>query len=317
MRAALILVAMVAVGPRAWAGADSELVCIQDQGKATLWVGKLGDDPLQVRLSQTLTIVMRVTGTSPLDVQFSEKTRSTPAWHLEALGGPKMGTLDDSKRTTWEQTFRATPLGEPGKQPLPLPALQFTEGNQTPQAVKWAPLQLTIATRIAKVDISEARDLAPIEELPPLPGTPTHWWLWLSLGLAGPAAGVAAWLLLRRRPRTVAEPNARDLALRQLAEMGALPLLTPADVQRWHTRLSDVLRRYLENRCELPATRQTTPEFFDALTAAHPLGADQRALLSKILQRCDEAKFAAAIPGPAQCEETIGWAVALVEQSGA
>jgi hypothetical protein len=280
-----------------------ELVRVQDKGKACLWIVKNESDPLQVKLSQVLTIVMRVEGAAPLSVEFSEKVRSSEGWHLERAGPPTVTVLAQGAR--WEQVFKATPQ-QPGSQPLALPAVQITEKDATPYDVTWAPLPLTIKTRVAKVDISEARDLAPIEELPPPMSAGRVWWPWLFAGL--PLVAIGAWLLLARRSRPLAEPTPHAVALQQLDELSGLPVDSPADVQRLHTRLSDVLRRYLEKRFELPATRRTTPEFFAALTEENPLAAEQQALLSDLLGRCDLAKFAGVTPTAEACQRVVNLA---------
>ena len=307
-----LMVLAAAAGVRA--GGAGELVRVQDKGKATLWIPKPeGErDALQVKLSEVLTIVMRVEGEAPLNVEFSEKVRSSEGWHLERAGAPTLTALASGKRARWEQHFKATPL-QPGSQPLALPAVQVTERDQTPQDVRWTPLSLTIKTRVAKVDISEARDLAPIEDLPPLVVAARPWWPWLFAGL--PVLAIGAWFLLGRRPRPVVEPTPRATALRQLDELTALPVATPADVERLHTRLSDVLRCYLERRFDLPATRRTTPEFFAVLTEESPLAAEQQALLSDILGRCDLAKFAGVTPLTEECQRVLSLARDFVEKT--
>jgi hypothetical protein len=300
----LVAAAVIALVATAHARGD-ELVRVQDQGKASLWLPKQDGDPLQVKLSQVLTIVMRVEGAAPLNVEFSEKLRSSEGWHLERAGPATTAALAQGTRARWEQVFKATPL-QPGAQALALPALQFTEKEETPQVVTWTPLPLTIKTRVAKVDISEARDLAPIEELPPPLAAPRLWWPWLFAAV--PVLALGAWLLRGRRPRPLAESTPREVALRQLDELAGLPVATPDDVERLHTRLSDVLRRYLEKRFELPATRRTTPEFFAALTEENPLAAEPQAVLSDILGRCDLAKFAGVTPTAQECQGVVSLA---------
>jgi hypothetical protein len=301
MKRAAVMLLLVAAAQ----GVDGtgELVRVQNKGKASLWIVKHDSDPLQVKLSQVLTIVMRVEGAAPLTVEFSEKVRSTEGWHLERAGPPTVTALAQDAR--WEQVFNATPQ-QPGAQPLALPALQITEKDATPYDVTWAPLPLTIKTRVAKVDISEARDLAPIEELPPPMSAGRVWWPWLFAGL--PLVAIGAWLLLTRRSRPLAEPTPHAVALQQLDELSGLPVDSPANVQRLHTRLSDVLRRYLEKRFELPATRRTTPEFFAALTEENPLAAEQQALLSDLLGICDLAKFAGVTPTAEACQRVVNLA---------
>ena len=313
IRYALAMLIIIAAASALYAGVEPELVRVQDKGKASLWLPRRDSDPFKVKLSQSLTIVMRVEADSPLEVQFSEKTHSTEGWQLERIGEPKITPIGGSNRVRWEQMFHATPLGEPGPQPLPLPALQFTEKNDTPEGVTWTPLPLTIVTRVAKVDISEARDLAPIEEVPPPLESGPHWWPWLLAGV--PLLVTIVWLVQRRRSRPTAELGPAEVALRQIAELAAMNAAGPADVERFHIQLSDVFRRYLEKRFDLPATRRTTAEFFAALASAGSLANGAQTLLSDIFQRCDVAKFAGVVPGASECQRLITMARAFVEET--
>jgi hypothetical protein len=312
-RCALAMLILISTALALYAGAEPELVRVQDKGKASLLLPRRDGDPFKVKLSQSLTIVMRVEADAPLEVQFSEKTHSTEGWQLERIGEPKTTKVGGSGRVRWEQIFHATPLGEPGPQPLPLPALQFTEKNHTPEEITWTPLPLTIVTRVPKVDISEARDLAPIEELPPPLESGPHWWPWLLAGV--PFLAIVVWLVQRRRSRPPLELGPVEVALRQIAELAAWHVVGPDDVERLHIQLSDVLRRYLEKRFDLPATRRTTAEFFAALATAGSLANGAQTLLSDIFQRCDEAKFAGVVPGAAECQRLVTLARSFVEET--
>ena len=191
---------------------DATLTRVQVHGKASVWLDRPANDPLSVKLSEKLTIVMRVEGDSPLDVELTAKVRSNAGWHLEAVGKPTMMPCGDGKQSRWERRFLAIPL-QPGPQPLPLPALQFTEKGGPEQQVSWEPLKLTVTTRVAKVDPSEIRDRIGIEELPPLPAA-QPWWPWTFLAL--PVLVFTGLVIWRRRGRVVVEPDPAKIALEEL-----------------------------------------------------------------------------------------------------
>src|SRR5690606_20874216 len=94
----------------------------------------------------------------------------------------------------------------------------------------------------------------------------TPWWL--------PVAGVAAlalvggllWWRFHARPVPGAVPGTTALpphvtALRALARLRNAPRTTPEEVERFYTEVSQVLRRYLEDRFGLHAPERTTEEF--------------------------------------------------------
>jgi hypothetical protein len=310
MRLGVLLLAAALVGQTA------PLTKVQDRGQASIWVDRPRADPLTVKLTDTVTVVMRIEGPAPLEVEFTEKVRSTDAWRLEAVGEPKSVPIEGNL-VRWEQVFKATPR-LPGAQPLKLPNVQFTDKDrpETPVPVEWQLVPFQIPKRVTKVDASEARDRAGIEELPPVPVAERPWWPWLFAGV--PVLAAVALLILRRRRRPAPELTPAEAALRELDEVARLPAGDAAEVKRLHTRLSDVLRRFLEKRYDLPATRRTTPEFFAALAAASPspLEVAPRELLGRVLDGCDLAKFAGLVPAAADCRRAVGLAREFVERTG-
>jgi hypothetical protein len=106
--------------------------------------------------------------------------------------------------------------------------------------------------------------------------------------LALGAYGIWRWLRRRRRPRVLLP---FEIALQRLEEMRAL--MQPDDAREFSIAVSDVVRRYIEERFGVTATHRTTEEFLhDLLESSHAPLARHRALLSEFLQACDLVKFA-------------------------
>jgi Domain of unknown function (DUF4381) len=106
--------------------------------------------------------------------------------------------------------------------------------------------------------------------------------------LALGAYGIWRWLRRRRRPRVLLP---FEIALQRLEAMRAL--MQPADAREFSIAVSDVVRRYIEERFSVTATHRTTEEFLhDLLESSHAPLARHRALLSEFLQACDLVKFA-------------------------
>jgi hypothetical protein len=106
--------------------------------------------------------------------------------------------------------------------------------------------------------------------------------------LAFGAFGLWRWLRRRRRPRVLLP---FEIALQRLEEMRAL--MQPDDAREFSIAVSDVVRRYIEERFGVTATHRTTEEFLhDLLESSHAPLARHRALLSEFLQACDLVKFA-------------------------
>jgi len=106
--------------------------------------------------------------------------------------------------------------------------------------------------------------------------------------LALGAYGIWRWLRRRRRPRVLLP---FEIALQRLEAVRAL--MQPDDAREFSIAVSDVVRRYIEERFGVTATHRTTEEFLhDLLESSHAPLARHRALLSEFLQQCDLVKFA-------------------------
>ena len=157
-------------------------------------------------------------------------------------------------------------------------------------------------TREAPVPpVSLTVQLEPVETLAPLIAQPLGppYWLGtaLALGVAAAAAlALGGWLIASRRrrpvreaPRTSVAAHAR--AVRELDLLARADLLSAGDAKQFYSRLSTVLREYLEARFEVPAMEQTTWMIGRALER-QDVEDGWREEFVGLLRMCDLVKFA-------------------------
>jgi hypothetical protein len=135
----------------------------------------------------------------------------------------------------------------------------------------------------------------PLEDIHDIRGPKFVWPVWgwpaviagvLLLALA--VYGIRRWLKSRRRPRVL---TPAEQALAALDALGAL--MTPEHAREFGIAVSDIVRRYIEQRFDVVATQRTTEEFLkDLLESAKASLLRHRALLAEFLQQCDLVKFA-------------------------
>ncbi len=125
--------------------------------------------------------------------------------------------------------------------------------------------------------------LRDIKGLVPLPD---HWW-WMAVLLVM-AAGVAAawWYLWRRREMEVAPlgppPTPYEIAVHELQQLLRRELMERGELDAFYTRLSDIVRHYLEGRFQLRAPERTTEEFLYEVARDNSLIQEHKELLGRI-----------------------------------
>jgi hypothetical protein len=163
-----------------------------------------------------------------------------------------------------------------------------------PAAARAAALSVAVSALLAAA-IAVTATAEAVEDIRDIRGPkflfPPWFWPALIAGTVLLAWGVyALWRRLRRRR----QPRALlpfEIALQRLEEMRAL--MQPAAAREFSIAVSDVVRRYIEERFGVTATHRTTEEFLhDLLGSSHAPLARHRALLSEFLQQCDLVKFA-------------------------
>jgi len=136
-------------------------------------------------------------------------------------------------------------------------------------------------------DIHDIKGLVPV---------PHNWW-WLYVLLLLVAGAVAFWLWKRRQASSpiaaVPPPTPYETAIRELQRLRA----DNPPVEEFYTRLSDIVRRYLEGELGLRAPERTTEEFLYEVSRDHSLSTEHRELLGAFLQESDLVKFARFRPG--------------------
>jgi hypothetical protein len=159
-------------------------------------------------------------------------------------------------------------------------------------------------------EAADIRDLKPLRRV--RRGPP---WLWIGAGLAGLLLAAAAAWFWYRRPRPEAPPIAPHvLAFGELDELRrATDFDDPRAVRRFHFRISEVVRTYVEGRWGLNATDLTTEEILPELTELADLAAAEKARLSEFLRATDRVKFAEHQPSPNEIEATWEGALGFVE----
>jgi hypothetical protein len=283
-------------------------------GRVVIEGGTSQGDTMSVALSGSLRVVLTVEGGAGLEVEPLRSVTSPDGWSVRSPVEPPRTDPAGNGRVRWQQEYTVEPI-KPGELPLTLAPLRYREAAGEWRTIPWDAVPVQVTTEVGSADLKQLHDVREPIRLP----EPPPWPRW-PLGAAAVVLvlGLAAGLWLARRRRLPETPplSPQAWALRELDRLQALNLPAQGEINRYHTLLSDVLRRYLELRFQLHAPRQTTAEFLRAVETGQQLTTTQQALLSDFLQRCDMAKFARAVPSAEECQAIADLARSFVVETG-
>lgn len=128
--------------------------------------------------------------------------------------------------------------------------------------------------------------------------------------------------LRRRKKRQTGEAqevippeSAHLIAIRELKALEKDRLWQQGKVKEYHTRLTEILRNYLERRYRIPALEQTTAEIMDALNTWSGISQRSSEDLREILVLADLVKFARVIPEPDENRMAFARALRFVQDT--
>ena len=141
----------------------------------------------------------------------------------------------------------------------------------------------------------------------------------LLAGLGALVLIIAGLFYLTRKRKTVPAPVVEApmepvhlRTLRSLRELDASRLWQQGEHKAYHSRITDLLRSYIEERYQVPAMESSTDELLQELGVS-PLNSEQRTHLENMLRLADLVKFAKAKPTPAENEQMMAGAIRFVE----
>ena len=278
-------------------------------------------DTTVIHVGDPVSVVLRVDHPADWSVHWADSLDIAPFEVLEyavtgagsAPAGGAGSDAADGARSVATLTVTSFELGE-----LEIPPIEIAVAGPdgAVQLLSTDPFRIGVVS----VGLDESGDIREIRG--PL-AIARNWWAlvpWLLLAAAVGAAAV--YMYRRRRARPVAEvvkpkvpPRPFHLvALEALDELERSSLLERGQVKRWHVRVSEIVRTYVEGQLEVPALEMTTGEVVAGLRGA-ALGGRVTGAFHAFLARCDLVKFAKLRPGTDESRELLGAARTLVRMT--
>ncbi len=108
---------------------------------------------------------------------------------------------------------------------------------------------------------------------------------------------------------------AHQIAYEALAALKAKNLPGQGKIKEYYFELSDIVRRYIENRFAIRAPEMTTEEFLISLGNYGVLATPHKNLVKKFLELCDIVKFARYGPTMKEIDKSFETAEQLIDET--
>jgi hypothetical protein len=194
-----------------------------------------------------------------------------------------------------------------------LPPFRFALGTDTAESD-------IVTLKVTEVDLDSLTTINPMESIV-APNSKWYdvipdWWYWVVIGLAVVAIGMGLYILYRKngsiiiKRKPVIPPY--ELAIQQLNELRTQKLAELGQEKEYYTRLTDILRQYLDGRFGINAMEMSSTQILYSIkhNDETKMSTEQ---IQQILEIADFVKFAKVRPLPDDNIKTFNSALDFVE----
>ncbi len=149
---------------------------------------------------------------------------------------------------------------------------------------------------------NDSTQLQPIKHIIAEPQNLSDWAPFMALGLGLLALGILLYFVFRKPrkeleiyKRAVPKLPPHEIAIQKLDELRAEALWQKGELKAYYSRLTYIIREYLEHRFHLKALESTSDEIVDSFRQL-PVDEEKKAAITRLLYAADLVKFAKAVP---------------------
>jgi hypothetical protein len=236
--------------------------------------------------------------------------KDTLVKNIEILSGPVIDSARENGRIKIIEKYRVTSF-DSGRYQVPPVFAELMDVNRLKRFYSDYSLLEVMRIKIAPADtISKIFDIVKPYRAPVTIGEVMPWVLIIAV------AGALVWFAIRfikkfkksgQEPEIVINPDpAHVIALRELEVLRNEKLWQNGEIKKYYSRLTEILRQYLENRYRVFSLELTTRETLDALVKTGFRKDEYYARLKNVLTSADLVKFAKYNPDPSENESIFG-----------
>ena len=203
-----------------------------------------------------------------------------------------------------------------------IPPIRFYYRNLPDTTIRFEQTEIQILT-VHTLAVDTTLAIKPIKGPVKIPFSILEYMTWIIAGLLFLAiAAFLLYYLIRRRkgePIFLLRPSIKyqphEWALIELEKLRTRKLWQAGKMKEYHTELTDILRKYIEDRFHLMAMESTTSEILEDLEEKTGILKEYRTILGRILSMADLVKFAKYLPLQEDHEQSMEDAVGFINKT--
>ena len=277
-------------------------------------------DPANPLIGDDVTLTITVTAEEGVEVFMPAFGDALDTFNIVSFVPRE--SLDRQGRSIRSQIYQLQ-IPRSGKQAIPPILVEYVDRRPgqraAPEGLDAYELlteRIDFEVRSVLPDDVQAELEPPLGQLQPLAARRPARWPWL-VGAALVALAAVPWMWRwwygwRKRARRRTAYEIAKVRLERLLHSG---MPTTSAVGPFFVDLSQIVRRYLEDRFELRAPELTTEEFLASVGKSPDLSRDHQALLREFLRQADLVKFAGVHPSQDDIQHSIAAARRFLEET--
>lgn len=266
-------------------------------------------DPAQVTVGDLIRLTLTVTAAPGLEVDLPEP--APDLGEFEVLGHEAAGPVEEDGNRIWTVVYTLA-LYETGSFEVPPVTVGYRGEGVDAGSVRTQEHSVRVESTLS----DDSKDILDIKGPLEIPRSLWSLWPWLAAALV---LAALIFLYLRRKGGEAPSAVARkprlppyDEAYQALCRLRDSGLLEEGQLKPYFTRLSEIIRRYLERRYPIKTMESTTTQVLDQLRKM-ALALDQQQLFRDFLPCCDLVKFAKYAPPVPEQERVTRLAFRILE----
>ncbi len=278
------------------------------QGQSPVQLDSQVDLP-QVTVGDLIRFTLTVTAVPGVEVELPEP--ELDLGEFEVLGQEVAGPVEEEGNRVWTVAYTLA-LYETGSFEIPPVPVGYRGDGIQAGSVRTQEHSIRVESTLS----DDSKDILDIKGPLEIPRSLWSLWPWFAAAL-----GLAALILLYLRRRGGEAPSAvsrkprlppYDEAYQALCRLRDSGLPEEGQLKPYFTRLSEIIRRYLERRYPIQAMESTTTQVLDQLRKM-ALALDKLQLFRDFFPCCDLVKFAKYTPPVAEQERVTKLAFRILE----